>query len=121
MHLLEPVTDQLERFAKALLERGVQFFVDRPAHLFQFAALSACIAPSRASTASRNCSKRCSLLFVRSRQVLAKGLELLRLQLAELGHLGEASVCDRRPTDSDCSSRSPRAALAASCRPRASS
>ena len=35
MHLLEPFADQLERLAEALLQRGVQFFIDRAAHFFK--------------------------------------------------------------------------------------
>ena len=33
MHLLQPITDQLEGFAQPLLERALQLFVDGRAHL----------------------------------------------------------------------------------------
>ena len=39
MHLLEPLADQLERFAEALFERGVQLFVDGAAHLLELAGI----------------------------------------------------------------------------------
>jgi len=35
MHLLEPVADQLEGFAEALLQCRVQLFIDRPPHFFE--------------------------------------------------------------------------------------
>ena len=35
MHLLEPVADEFEGFAQALLQRGVELFVHRAAHFFE--------------------------------------------------------------------------------------
>ena len=88
MHQFEPLADELERLAEPLLERRMQFLVDRPAHLVelggivrldggqpsldgQFQALEALVEAERKAV-----------------QVAGKRFEAFGLQGAELGDLG---------------------------------
>ena len=81
-------------------------------------ALSAWMADRRASTDWRNCSKRCSLLWVRRASCCAKASSCWPCS-ADNCPTWPASALASRSSACACSSRSPRAEPAASWRPRA--
>ena len=76
MHLLQAVTHQLERFAQALLQRGMQFFIDRAAHLFKLGRVVGL-------DGGQPLIERATQLFGGLVAVLIESLQLLRQRLLQ--------------------------------------
>ena len=87
VHQFQPLADQLERIAEALLQRRVQLLVDRLAHLFQLAGV---IGLDCAEARLDRYAQLLEALFValrQARQLLGKRFKLLPLQGTELSDL----------------------------------
>ncbi len=93
MDLFEAIADQLEGFTKPLLERRMQLFIDCSTHLFE---LERIVALHRGEPCLKGQPQALETLLIavgQARQLLRKGLQLLRLQLAELGQLCSQCLC----------------------------
>ena len=87
VHQFQPLADQLERIAEALLQRRVQLLVHRLAHLFQLAGV---VGLYRAEARFDRYAQLLEALFValrQARQLLGKRFKLLPLQGTELSDL----------------------------------
>jgi hypothetical protein len=86
VHLLQPVGHDLERFAEALLERRLEFLVDRRPHLLEFGRIvdAQCIQPLFDRDA--HCVQA---LLVRQRELGQLFAETLKLPLLQSGHVGQ--------------------------------
>ena len=86
MHLLQPVRDDLERFAQTLLERGLQLFVDRRAHLLQ---LGGVVGAQGIEALLDGEANGVQPLLVRQRELGQLLSESLQLALLQPGHVRE--------------------------------
>jgi hypothetical protein len=87
VHLLQPVRDDLEGLAETLIERGLQLFVDRCAHLVE---LRRVVVPERVEPLFDGHAHRLEALFVgqrEDRQLLTESLQLPLLQSRRVGEL----------------------------------